>query len=117
MEKKDNNPEVPGLPQHAKDYSLAYFYYFATGEGVTKEAEILWREHQKPTIGFGDCCDIIPYAVEKEEFGQTFLAENPEFKELFLECFGTSMWGHFQNCCLKNESVIDLVVKMHYNLS
>jgi hypothetical protein len=35
-----------GLPEHLKDYSLAYVQYFATGEGVTIQAQILYKKEQ-----------------------------------------------------------------------
>ncbi len=33
--------QIIGLPPHLKNYSLAYFEYFATGEGINIQAEIL----------------------------------------------------------------------------
>jgi len=118
--KKEGNwdsPQIVGYPEHHKNFSLAYFQYFATGEGFTCEAEILHKD-QKPTIGFeGMPPDIIPFCVEAEVLGYKYLTENVEFKARFLECFGVDMWSHFRNCCLGNKNPIGLIVKMHYNLS
>jgi hypothetical protein len=35
----------------------------------------------------------------------------------FYECFGVKMWNAFVHCCERRKSVLDLKVKMHYNLS
>lgn len=109
--------KINGLSESYKDYNLAFFEYFATGEGVTVEAEILYKD-QAPTIGFGEWkAQIIPFAIENELLGQKYLDVNLEFKARFLECFGQRMWDSFSNCCLNHKSVIDLKVQMYYNLS
>lgn len=117
--------EITGLPPHLKNYSLAYFSYGATCEGVTIEAEILNSPEQKPTIGFPSLknggAEIISCAQNKtfDFYGEEgeYLDWNPEFKAKFYEVFGVKMWAAFENCCLLNKNVLDLKVKMHYNLS
>ena len=110
--------QIIGLPEHLKNYSLAYFEYFATGEGITIQAEILNDGKQRTTIGFSKMePEIIPCVISIEQHGQTYLEWNPEFKMRFLECFGATMWAAFQNCCGLAKNVLDLKLNMHYNLS
>lgn len=118
LDKKDLTPKVSGLPDHLVKYKLAYFSYLATGEGVTLEAEIVDNDILKPTIGVWDGFPptVIPAVIEKELFNQKYLDWNPEFKAKFYEVFGVQMWEHFLNCSYEN-SRINLVVRMHYNLS
>lgn len=110
---------ITGLPDHLKNYFLAYFEYFATGEGITIQAEILNNSNQDPTVGFSTLCgsEIIPCVVVQGALDRTYLDWNPEFKMRFLECFGVTMWDAFCNCCVRSNNVLDLKVEMHYNLS
>ena len=113
---------LTGLPKHLENYSLAVFDYFATGEGVTTEVELLSLTEQKPTIGWeGLPNDIIPAVINKKEtfHGKEYeyLDWNPEFKATFLENFGVGDWLKFLNCCVEHKNVLDLVKKANYNLS
>jgi hypothetical protein len=114
---KNNNIELFGLPNHLKDYSLAYMEYYATGEGGSVYAELLFKD-KKPSIElfFEPFVEIIPCVVEKEYNGETYLGFNPVFKVRFYECFGM-MWSVFEKCCIINNNVLDLKTEMHYNLS
>lgn len=109
---------ISGLPEHIKDYSLAYFEYFATGEGVSISAELLNSKDQKPTIGFNGLeCQIIPSFVEKEWNEQKYLEFSPEFEATFLKMFGVAAWQAFVQVCVKHKNVLDLKMELYYNLS
>ena len=111
---------ITGLPEHLRNYSLAVFDYFATGEGFTLEAQILNDNDELPMdIGWWDRNLIprYPCVIEKESHGEKYLDWNPEFKMHFYQCFGVKMWNAFVHCCERRKSVLDLKVKMHYNLS
>lgn len=114
---KDLSPKVYGLPEHLLKYKIAHFFYHATGEGVTLEAQILDNDVLKPVIGWGGCPPtIIPAVIEKELFNQKYLDWNPEFKAKFYEVFGIQAWEYFLNAAYKNAS-INLKMELHYNLS
>ena len=109
---------ILGLPEHLKNYSLAYFEYFATGEGLTIEAELLNSADQETTIGFGGFeFEIIPSVVEKEWQNQKYLELNPEFEATFLKWFGAAAWQAFAKVCVEHKNVLDLKTVLHYNLS
>jgi hypothetical protein len=113
---------ITGLPKHLENYSLAIFEYFATGEGVTTEVELLSFPGQKPTIGWeGLSNNIIPAVIERKETmyekEHVWLEWNPEFKAAFFDNFGVGDWMQFHNCCVKHGSWMNLVKKAHYNLS
>lgn len=109
--------QIIGLPEHLKNYSLAYFECYATGEGLIIQAELL-NNKQVPSIGYSEIpVEKIPCVVELVRENQTYLDWNPTFKMRFLECFGAAMWSAFQNCCGLAKNVLDLKLNMHYNLS
>lgn len=117
MKSKKSNPKVSGLSEHLLKYKLAYFFYHATGEGVTLEAQILDNDILKPTIGWeGFSPTIIPSVIEKELFNQKYLDWNPEFKAKFYEVFGVQAWEYFLNIAYNNAN-INLKMGLHYNLS
>lgn len=114
--------KIEGLPKHLENYSIAVFDYFATGEGITTEVELLCNTEEKPSIGWeGFPPNIIPAVLEKKEtlFGKkhVWLEWNPKFKAVFFENFGIGDWQKFQNCCVGHGSWMNLVKKLHYNLS
>jgi hypothetical protein len=110
--------QIFGLPEHLRNYSLAYFEYFATGEGLTIEAELLNSRDQETTIGFGGFeFEIIPSVVEKEWQNQKYLELNPEFEATFLKWFGAAAWQAFSQVCVQRKNVLDLKMELHYNLS
>ena len=109
---------IQGLPEHLKDYSLAYVQYFATGEGVTIQAQILYKKEEPEMRKFlRQFVEKIPCVVEKEYQGQKYLDYNPVFQARFYECFGVAMWYAFVNCCVEHNNVLDLKMEMYYNLS
>jgi hypothetical protein len=110
--------QIFGLPEHLRNYSLAYFEYFATGEGCTISAELLNSKDQKPTIGFnGLDYEIIPSVLEKDWNEQKYLSFNPEFEATFLKLFGAAAWQAFSQVCVQRKNVLDLKIVLHYNLS
>ena len=110
--------QVFGLPEHLKDYSLAYFEYFATGEGCSISAELLNSKDQKPTIGFNGLeCQLIPSVLEQDWTEQKYLDFNPEFEATFLKMFGVSAWQAFTQVCVQRKNVLDLKMELYYNLS
>lgn len=137
-QKTKNKKDPPGveiwdrIPETSRTIYLANFEYVATGEGYTKEVQVLFKlkntseEDFIKSINVG--VDISPYSPEiipliidsstviagKEIF---FKQVNPEFKVLFLECFGGCVWGDFWRVCVEYGGHMDLVFKMHYNLS
>ena len=109
---------IEGLPEHLKDYSLAYLHYFAQGEGVTIQAQMLYKKEQPEMQAYlRHFVANIPCVVENEYQGQKYLDYNPVFKARFHECFGANMWVAFENCCVEHNSVLDLKMEMYYNLS
>lgn len=118
-------PQIIGLSKHLTEYRLAVFEYFATGEGLTVEMELLNSPDQKITIGFPNLpnggAKIINCVrrQKKTVLGATcqYLDFNPEFVAKFHEGFGFGAWAAFKNCCVQHGNVLDLKVKMYYNLS
>lgn len=109
---------IYGLPEHLRNYSLAYFEYFATGEGCSISAELLNSKDQKPTISFNGLeCEIIPSVLEKDWDGQKYLDMNPEFEAVFLKLFGAATWEAFAGVCVRHKNVLDLKMELYYNLS
>ncbi len=109
---------IKGLPEHLKDYSLAYLHYFARGEGVTIQAQMLYKKEQPEMQAYLRQFVVnIPCVVENEYEGQKYLDYNPVFQARFHECFGAGMWFAFVNCCVEHKGILDLSMEMHYNLS
>lgn len=109
--------KIKGLPEHYKNYCLSYFYYAATGEGKTIQAEVLCSKKQNTTIGWPEMRpEIIPLTIKKKFLDQEYLDYNPEFKAKFYETFGFNMWHAFMTV-VQEENFIDLKLEMHYNLS
>lgn len=124
--------EVRGLPETYRGIYLAYFEYGATGEGKTVEAQIVYgKEYAKHIkdpesqlkIGWQDLGwrdpfrpRLITATIEKEFHGAKYLDWNDEFKRRFYECFGHLAFQDFLLCC-QNGATIDLIYKMHFNLS
>jgi hypothetical protein len=105
------------LPEHYKNYSLAFFDYFASGEGRKVQIELLFKD-QIPSIGFSLYePEIIPCTVECECEGQKYLDMNSEFEAKFIQYFGSLVWLSFKYVCLENKNVLDLKLELHYNLS
>ena len=115
--------KIQGLPQHLFYYHLAAFDYYATGEGIVKELQIVKLQNGQyfPPITVGSKTmppELIPCVIEKTfDADQKYLDWNPEFEAAFFSNFGTNMWQAFQHCCVQNNSVLDLTLKMRYNLS
>jgi hypothetical protein len=113
--------KITGLPEHLRDYSLAYYHWFATGEGVTNEAELLCCPTQIPSIGQEGMIELIPAVVEKEivlaDEEYVYFDWNPRFKAVFLEQFGVDDWISFTHVCLQHKGFLNLIKKSHYNLS
>lgn len=113
---------IIGIPEHLKNYSLAVFHYFATGEGDTTQIQLLCDPDQILDVGYdGFDPDIIPAIIEKtvDMFGikHTYLDWNPEFKAEFFANFGAYDWQSFTNCCIIHKGHLDLIKKSHFNLS
>ncbi len=111
---------VSGLSDKLRRYQLAVFDYFATGEGSTKEAQLLCHPDQKLKIMVGWPEDWKPEIIDAvlehdSEYGK-YLDWNPEFIATFLSVFGASTWGTFLQLS-KDGHFIDLLYKEHYNLS
>ena len=113
---------LQGLPQHLKNYSLAVFQYAATGEGVTNEIQLICHPKQPVDVGYEEFePHIIPATIEKtttifeEEY--KFLDWNPEFKAEFFANFGLMDWEAFKICCVEHKGYLNLIKKLHYNLS
>ena len=112
-----------GLPKHVKNYSLAYFEYFATCEGVTIKAEMLNYEDQQPSFAkdwpeeVSSIIKRIPVAIAKTFEGKKYLDWNPEFKIVFYETFGCKLWDAFVHVCMNNKNALDLKIELYYNLS
>lgn len=123
MAKTIKQMKIQGLPQHLSKYYLAVFYYSATCEGIAEELQIVMLDDGQyfPPINVGWETmkpELIPCVVEKTfDADQKYLDWNPEFEAAFFANFGTNMWQAFQHCCVQNNSVLDLTLKMHYNLS
>lgn len=110
--------QIIGLPEHLKNYSLAYFEYFATGEGLIIQAELLNNNKQTPSIGYSEIpVEKIPCVVELVRENQTYLEWNPTFKMRFLECFGSTIWSIFEKGCGLHNKVLDLKLNTHYHMS
>lgn len=113
---------LTGLPKHLENYSLVVFYYFATGEGITNEIQLLCHPNQKLDVGWeGFNRNIIPAIIEKtvDIFGvdNTYFDWNPEFKAQFFGNFGPNDWEAFTHCCVDNKGHLNLIKKSHFNLS
>lgn len=118
--------KIYGLSQKLRNVYLADFVYSATGEGYTHHAKLIYCDNPinlkeyAAAVGFGETmpAKLISCVVERQftEFSnQYYLDNNPEFDARFLRAFGADAWTTFWK--LMPNHMLDLEVKMHYNLS